>query len=82
MRKRVYSSLTTTYTHNIEPGANATADAYTGSHELPIAVIHNLVGTTELCCSAGLVDLNYIASVRPLNKDRHSKAVFQKLPVP
>ncbi|KAJ1468492.1 hypothetical protein T484DRAFT_1644133 [Baffinella frigidus] len=30
-----------------------------------MAEIHNLVGTTELCCSTGLVDLDYIASVLP-----------------
>jgi transcription initiation factor TFIID TATA-box-binding protein len=63
MRKRVYSSLASTYTngHTLDG-----VDVYAaGTHEMPTAVIHNLVGTTELCCSAGLVDLNYIASVLP-----------------
>jgi transcription initiation factor TFIID TATA-box-binding protein len=62
MRKRIYSSLATTYNNKIKL---ETDHIYTGTHELPNAVIHNLVGTTELFCSAGLVDLDYIASVLP-----------------
>ena len=53
MRKRIYSSLPTTCTNQLKLDANA--EPYTGTHELPDSVIHNLVGTTELFCSAGLV---------------------------
>jgi transcription initiation factor TFIID TATA-box-binding protein len=63
MRKRVYSALNPT--HNL---SNTDTDAnhpYTGKHEFPPAVIHNLVGTTELYCSAGLVDLKFISTVLP-----------------
>jgi transcription initiation factor TFIID TATA-box-binding protein len=63
MRKRVYSSLATTYNNTLKLEKND--HVYTGPYELPVAVIHNLVGTTELFCSAGLVDLDYIASVLP-----------------
>jgi transcription initiation factor TFIID TATA-box-binding protein len=64
MRKRVYSSLSTIHskTNTTILDANHT---YTGGHAFPVAVIHNLVGTTELFCSAGLVDLKYVSSVLP-----------------
>jgi len=66
MRKRVYSSLAdSTYKTTSVLSATAPDADNTESHEFPQAEIHNLVGTTELCCSAGLVDLNYIASVLP-----------------
>jgi transcription initiation factor TFIID TATA-box-binding protein len=62
MRKRTYSSLSSTYTNNIKLDID---HSYSGTHEFPIAVIHNLVGTTELYCSSGNVDLDLIASVLP-----------------
>jgi transcription initiation factor TFIID TATA-box-binding protein len=64
MRKRVYSSLIATHTSN-NTAIVDTNHAYTGGHIFPEAVIHNLVGTTELFCSTGLVDLKYVASVLP-----------------
>ena len=64
MRKRVYSSLVTTHVTNNAATCDATY-VYTGGHKFPEAVIHNLVGTTELFCSSGLVNLAYVASVLP-----------------
>jgi transcription initiation factor TFIID TATA-box-binding protein len=60
MRKRVYSELSAisqNSSHILQPSEE--------SGDAPPAEIHNLVGTTELCCSVGVVDLDYIASVLP-----------------
>jgi transcription initiation factor TFIID TATA-box-binding protein len=68
MRKRVYSELSdNAQRNNYLQHTPALQDPCEGgtTHVFPTAEIHNLVGTTELCCSAGLVDLNYIASVLP-----------------
>jgi transcription initiation factor TFIID TATA-box-binding protein len=64
MRKRVYSSLIATRVNNTNTFSD-TNHPHTGGHIFPEAVIHNLVGTTELFCSSGLVDLKYVASVLP-----------------
>jgi transcription initiation factor TFIID TATA-box-binding protein len=60
MRKRVYSELSDT-----RCDSNYIVHACAETDDSPPAEIHNLVGTTELCCSAGTVDLDYIASVLP-----------------
>jgi transcription initiation factor TFIID TATA-box-binding protein len=60
MRKRVYSELS-----DNGRDSNYIVHACTETDNAPPAEIHNLVGTTELCCSAGVVDLDYIASVLP-----------------
>jgi TATA-box binding protein (TBP) (component of TFIID and TFIIIB) len=64
MRKRVYSSLSTS-TAPTSSLHTITLPVVGSGNEPPMAEIHNLVGTTELCCSAGLVDLDLVASTLP-----------------
>jgi transcription initiation factor TFIID TATA-box-binding protein len=67
MRKRVYSSLCPNppiILGNVIQSTTS-SDVESSTHEPPMAEIHNLVGTTELYCSAGLVDLDFIAAVLP-----------------